>query len=214
MIKKSLIFFNFLFFLFSNFCFAEIKDLGSFGQSYKIKEKDALEEIYSQAQKVDFKNKYKKAREKAVSEYQPKNMIFLPETQKEKIFTSKLMYTLDFDIPDQFGNIIYPKGYTYNVLDYINMQEKVVVFDITKPKHLKWIKENSFLEETNVIFIASNGKAKDLIDFIAENYRKIYFCTQDVVDVFKVKTVPSIITQEQNHFKIHSINLDKNNEKN
>jgi hypothetical protein len=194
--------------------FLQAKNLGTFGQTYEIKEKDALEEIYEQADKINLKEKYKTAREKAVNKYKPKNYVRLPETQKEKIYSSKLMYTLEFDIPDQFGNILYPKGYEYNVLDYINMQEKIIVFDITNQKHLDWIKDNNFLEEINVIFVATNGVAKDLIDFISKNYRKVFFCTQDIVDVFKVESVPSIVTQEQNYFKIHSIKLENKNEQN
>ena len=53
--------------------------------------------------------------------------------RKERTFLVDMTYTLDRDIADEKGNVVYPKGYTFNPLDYITYPGTLVILDGNSP---------------------------------------------------------------------------------
>lgn len=206
---KNFFYFCLIFLLTFTDCFADVVNLGSFGTCYKINERDALEEITEQSKNVNFKEQYNKAREDAVKKYRPKRAVHLPNCSESREYKAEVKYTLDYDIHDQYGEVLYPEGYTFNVLDYINLSEQLIVFDIKNNSHINWIIKNKFLENMNAMFVTTSGNAKDLIDFILKFNRKVYFCTDEFVEIFKIESVPSVVNQEENYLKIQSIFIEE-----
>ena len=111
------------------------KDLGTFGAVYPIAEPDSLAELKEKAAKVDWKRHLDREKlTRKVRNYKPSDLKRLPATARDRAFLSDLSYTLDVDIPDGKGGILYPKGYTFNPLDYIQMRRTIVVIDGKRPQ--------------------------------------------------------------------------------
>lgn len=125
--------------------FADIqnKDLGIAGNTYPITEPDALQEIQEKAKTINVNKHMNKAKlEKKAKEFKPADLSVLKPASVDRSFTVDLTYTLDFDITDGKGAIVYPKGYTFNPLTYIKYNKTIVVIDGNSKKQLEWF-ENS-----------------------------------------------------------------------
>jgi conjugal transfer pilus assembly protein TraW len=112
----------------------QAKHLGTFGATYSIVEKDALEEIRDKARTTNWERAFSREMwEKKLRAYRPSELKALPRAERENVFTVDLTYTLDFDIPDGKGGILYPKGYTFNPLDYVSFPNTLVFIDGSDP---------------------------------------------------------------------------------
>ena len=93
---------------------AVARDLGTFGAVYDIVEKDALKELEEKAKSVDFSKAVdrnalvKKARNFAPDDV--KEMKTIGPARKDRTFLVDMTYTLERDIKDDKGNIVYPAG--------------------------------------------------------------------------------------------------------
>ena len=105
------------------------------GTTYEIKEKNAIELIKEYVKKN--KKRIEKRLHKEMVEAKKKLHNYRPETltlsllraKKDRIFYVDATYALTFDIKDQQGNVIYPKGYKFNPLHYIALRKKYVFFN-------------------------------------------------------------------------------------
>ena len=96
----------------------QAKELGNFGMTYRIAERDALTEIEERAKQVDW---HKVLDKRKIENYQgPPDRVRLPRAKRNRSFQVDMTYTTEIDVPDGKGGILYPTGYTFNPLDYIN----------------------------------------------------------------------------------------------
>ena len=106
------------------------RELGRFGAVYPIVEPDALEEIRAKAARVDWKKVFNKEKmTRGIREYQPRDLVKLPAARHARTFLADMSHTLDMDIPDGKGGILYPRGYTFNPLDYVNLTRTLVIIN-------------------------------------------------------------------------------------
>ena len=92
---------------------AAIKNLGVIGRTYPISESDALQEIRTKASGIDWKKVIQStANLERLKNYKPKGIHNLPRAIQDRTFLVDMTYTLDFDIPNGKGGILYPAGYT------------------------------------------------------------------------------------------------------
>ena len=95
---------------------AVARDLGTFGAVYDIVEKDALKELEEKAKSVDFSKAVdRNALVKKARDFIPedvKEMKTIGPARKDRMFLVDMTYTLQRDIKDDKGNIVYPAGYT------------------------------------------------------------------------------------------------------
>ena len=105
-------------------------DLGNIGATYPVVERDALAEIEERAKAVDWGKAFdpKRTREK-IQNYRPEEMEALPAAKKDRVFQVDVSYTLDFDIRDGRGGILYPRGFSFNPLAYVFLPNVLVVID-------------------------------------------------------------------------------------
>ena len=99
------------------------------GQTYPIAERDALEEIESRTKEVD----WSKALENMT--WSAKNGHLVRRAAVDRTRHYAPWYTIEFDVRDQFGQVIYPKGFQFNVLEHITLPYRVVVID---PSDVAW----------------------------------------------------------------------------
>ena len=94
------------------------RHLGTVGNVYPVVEPDALAEIRTAAARVDWEKIIDGQQKLAmIKNFRPRDLHPLPAAKADKSFLVDMTYTLDADIPDGKGGVLYPKGFTFNPLD-------------------------------------------------------------------------------------------------
>ena len=137
--------------------------------------------------------------------YKPKELtINLPTSSKEKVFYPDPEYTQKDDIKDSEGNIIYKKGFVFNPLHYISMNDRYVFIDYTNKKQREWVKSQKINKDITTRIIITNGR---VFDAIKEFEREVFYANDILINKFKLEAVPSIVEQEQDRIKVTQIKL-------
>ena len=79
------------------------------GRTYPIVEQDIREEFKQKATRIDIDALFN-----THNRYQPANLHTLPRAASDRVFTVDLTHTLEHDIKDSQGNLLYPQGFTFN----------------------------------------------------------------------------------------------------
>ena len=170
------------------------KDLGTTGATYAIVEKDALREIEDRAQEINWAKAFDRAKtEERIKNYQPEGMETLPAAWKDRFFSVDMTYTLNFDIPDGKGGLIYPRGYRFNPLDYAFLPSILVVIDGSDVRQMKWFQQSSYAKDERVMLLLSGGSYKTVMEKLK---RPVFFADGKITTKFQIKAVPAVIVQK------------------
>lgn len=109
-----------LYFINAGLCYSQVTEIESMGRSFEIAEPDALEDIMARVREKgpELSKQLREYTRKAALAYQPKDLASLPVATTNRMRDIALNWTLDFDIKDQNGEILYPKGYRFNPAAY------------------------------------------------------------------------------------------------
>ena len=195
---------------FSGTCMA--KDLGVFGAVYDIAEKDALKEIEEKAKEVDVNriiNRGELARK--VKNYTPGDLkdVNLPPARKDRTFLVDMTYTLDRDIADEKGNVIYPKGYTFNPLDYVTYPRVIVILDGKSQTQVAWFKRSEYSKDLKTKVLITDGSYEELTNTLK---RPVFYDSRAIVEIFQLKATPSVLKQEGNIMEVREIYVPEKND--
>ncbi len=194
------------FLVFGSTAYAVIARIGTFGRTYPILEPDALKEFETRAAQVDWSKVFnKKTYEKAIENYHP-DLVHLPRTQKKATRLVNMTYTLPFDIPDGKGGILYPRGYTFNPLNYIKFSQTLVVINGNDPEQVKWFKHSRYADDYNVMLLLSEGAYYHLEHKLGQ---PVYYASTDIVRRFQLRSVPCIVRQNGKHMEVKEIVVPK-----
>lgn len=189
-----------LFIFFMPVC-ASAKDLGKMGNTYIIAEPDAFQEIRSRLKQVDMRPHLNKLRSRAEN-FKPDNLPALKTAVRGSTFTVNLTYTLDHDITDGRGNMIYPKGYTFNPLDYIRYNKTIVVINGARQNQVKWFRESEYSKDMNTMLLITDGSYHRLGEKLK---RQVFYANAHIVDKFRLKAAPAVIRQKGNVLEVKEI---------
>lgn len=191
----------FLFFLVQPLVYAA-KEGKVLGKTYEIVEPDAYEEILEAVKKVNLE-KYRKALRERIRQLAIVGDEFkLPYAKETKTRYYEPRYELPFEIKDEKGRIIYPKGFTFNPLQYMSLYGSFIFFDARNALHLNWLKKGDYTKRLDVMLIAVRG---DIIE--AERVLKVpvYKATKSIIERFDVKRIPCIIRQNGKYLEIMEV---------
>jgi conjugal transfer pilus assembly protein TraW len=187
------------------------KDLGTMGATYQIIERDALEEIEERAKQVDWGKLFDKEKnEQRIKNYRPKDLVALKKAEQDRTRIVDVTYTLDFDIPDEKGNVLYPKGFTFNPLDYIVYPRTIIVLDGMDSVQVDWFKKSPYFKNVNAVLWITDGNYYDLS---AELGRAVYYANSMIVARFNILAVPSVIVQKGNALEVTEIDVKAHSKK-
>lgn len=183
------------------------KHLGTVGATYSITEPDAMQEIQKKAAAVDWgKIVNKDIVTKKVKEFRPQDLKKLPAAQANRKFSIDLTYTLDQDIPDGKGGVLYPKGYTFNPLDYAKLNSVIVVINGNDPNQVDWFRASPYFEDIKTRLILSDGSYYDL----AEKFqRPVFYLMEPMAKRFQLQAVPSVVGQKGRFLEVSEIFIPK-----
>ena len=180
------------------------------GSTYEIIEKNIIQlfKEHVEANKESIQKRVQEEREKMqkrIEDYKPKDLtITLPTATKEKVFYPDIEYTLKDDIKDSYGKVIYKKGFVFNPLHYISLNERYIFIDYTDKKQREWIKSEKINQDITARIVITNGR---VFDAIKEFEREVFYANDILIDKFKVEAVPSIVEQEQDRIKVKQFKL-------
>ena len=180
------------------------------GKTYDFAEKNLLDEIQQYIKDNKSKinkqlNIYKKQAKSKIDTYKPQS-IKLPMATKTRVFYPDMTYKSEFDIKDQNGNILYPKGFKVNPLKYVTLPYEIIVIDATIPQQIKWLKKQ-FLNTTKYKIMLSDGNYKDVSKDLNQ---PVFYLTSKIIDRFKLKKTPSIIKQIGQKIEVKEVYLEDN----
>lgn len=189
----------------------QAKVLGTVGATYAIGEPDALREIEERAKVIDWAKSFDRVKtEDRIKNYRPEGMVSLPAAKKDRVFPVDMTYTLDFDIPDGKGGIIYPRGYRFNPLDYVFLPNVLVVIDGADARQIKWFQASSYARDMHVMLLLSGGSYGTVMEKLK---RPVFYADGKIAAKFKLQAVPSVIVQKGTVMEVKEYALKDNGQK-
>ncbi|MGD0235586.1 MAG: hypothetical protein ABSC55_13755 [Syntrophorhabdales bacterium] len=196
----------FLTWLFVSSTGSPAKDLGVFGAVYGIAEKDALTEIEEKAARADLKRMVNKDElTKKLKHYTPEDLKAvkdLPAAKKERTFLVDMTYTLEEDIADDRGNVVYRKGYTFNPLDYVVYPRSLVILNGAKREQVVWFMASPFNRDLSVKVLITDGSYAEISKVLK---RPVFYASQAVIGVFQIRALPSVVWQKGRLMEVREI---------
>ena len=174
-----------------------IKDLGVVGKTYPIVEPDIILEM---KQKMASQERLNSAMlRNRLRDYRPADLKQLPTATKDNRKFVDMTYTLPADLLDADGQITYPKGFTFNPLDYVTFRRGLVILNGNDREQLRWFEESPYYENHQAMLLITDGSAYDLI---SQLQRPVFYLTKDIATRLRLAVVPSVVVQEQDKMRI------------
>jgi len=202
---KKLLFVLLLIFL-DYSCYA-CNELERIGKVYQVVEPNMLSEIYERvkSKNIDIKQHITKER---IKNYKPDNLVKLKKAKEPRTFTVDLTYTLEFDIVDGSGNIIYPKGFVFNPLDYVTLHNPLIVINGTNTNEVKWFEKSEYQKKLENMLLITDGSYFELSSRLK---RPVFYADRRIIERFKLDATPSIVIQKGNLIEVKEIVVSDNN---
>jgi conjugal transfer pilus assembly protein TraW len=187
---------------------AVARDLGTFGAVYDIVEKDALKELEEKAKSVDFSKAVdRNALVKKARDFTPedvKEMRTIGPARKDRTFLVDMTYTLERDIKDDKGTIVYPAGYSFNPLNYVTYPRTLVILNGKRQEHIRWFEESSYAKDPQVTLLLTDGSYSELSRSLK---RPVFYSSTKLIEVFKIQAVPSVVRQSGAYMEVTEVRI-------
>ena len=180
---------------------SSIKDLGTVGATYPVVEADVVAELTKKAIQHQ-KTHHPDPLLEQLKTYQPANLQKLPHAEQDRDFIITMDYSLEYDFVDGEGNILYPKGFTFNPLDYISFSAGLVIIDGTDPKQIRWFQKTHYMENHRVRLLLSDGYAFKLGQLLK---RPVFYLTKDIASRLQLTSVPAVVVQHNRSLLVYEI---------
>ncbi|MDD2462878.1 MAG: hypothetical protein PHI97_02670 [Desulfobulbus sp.] len=173
--------------------------LETVGRTYPIVEQDITKELQQKTTGIDIDALFN-----THNRYQPANLHPLPRAASDRVFTVDLTHTLEHDIKDSQGNLLYPQGFTFNPLQYAGLNGGLVVIDGSDLQQVEWFKRSPYFQNQRAILLLSGGYAAEVKQTLQ---RPVYYLTHDIVARLQLKAVPSVMVEQDNKLTVREVRL-------
>ena len=171
------------------------------GPTSAVIETDLAEALRQRAVSVDVERL-----RSAQARYQPANLQALPRATKDATTMVDLTHTLEQDVQDANGQVLYPAGFTFNPLRYVSLSGALVVIDGSDPEQVAWFKDSPYGANRRALLLLSGGLAAALRD---ELRRPVAYLTEDIARRLQLRAVPSIVVERDNQLEIREVSLGR-----
>ena len=117
-----------------------------------------------------------------------------------------LTHTLEQDLVDAQGTILYPAGFTFNPLQYVSLSGALVVIDGSDPEQVAWFKDSPYGANHRALLLLSGGLAATLRD---ELDRPVAYLTEDIAQRLQLRAVPSVVMEQDQHLTVREVRIDE-----
>lgn len=181
-------------------CFAQV--IGTSGATYPVVEPDAYEELMEKVKKINWEQ-IKKRYEQSIK----RNLhvdFSVGRATEDRTFTVDLTYTLPYDIVTEDGKVLYPKGFKFNPLDYLEFPYQIVFFNADSKTEIAWLKSQPWFDNPDVFYIVVKGEV--LAAEKALN-KTVFAATPLVIEKFNISKTPSLLTVQGRQVVIREIGV-------
>ena len=179
----------------------EIVQLEPVGPTSAVIETDLAETLRQRAVSVDVEQL-----RSSQPHYQPANLHALSRAEKDTTTMVDLTHTLEQDLVDAQGTILYPRGFTFNPLRYVSLSGALVVIDGSDPEQVAWFKGSPYGSNRRALLLLSGGVAAALRD---ELRRPVAYLTEDIARRLQLRAVPSVVVEQDNQLVIREVSLGR-----
>jgi conjugal transfer pilus assembly protein TraW len=201
----------------STHCISE--NLGAYGHTFPIAEQSAIELIQQRLQVMKDNgelDRFEKEAKRVVKEklIRPEPISYLTTTTNPKIFYFTPTITLQADIKDAEGNVIYPRGTTVNPMDASTYPANLKKYGITAPKYtrklvffngddakqVEFVTDLTYENPLKYKLIMIDGNIKNISQQLQQ---RIYFDQAAMISRrFNLRHVPVVVEQDDIRWKI------------
>lgn len=188
-------------------CFVGIsasgKEVAVSGKTYPIAERDALDELEERVKAVDWQKHLKAIKP---GNYRPPNLTFLSRARNHRKFLVDMTYILENDITNDKGELLYPKGYMFNPLDFFSYKRTLVVINGEDPEQARWFQNSSLKNRLDVSLFITQGSSLELAKKIK---RPVFYATNPLIARFQLKAVPSIVKASGRNMEVEEVAIHR-----
>ena len=113
-----------------------------------------------------------------------------------------MTYTLEHDLRDGKGKIIYPRGFTFNPLDHVPFSGGLVIIDGDDPEQVEWFRESPYARNHRARLLLAGGYAYELSRKLQ---RAVYYLTDGMAKRLHLTAVPAVVVREGNRLRVREI---------
>lgn len=172
------------------------------GRTWPIAEPDALAEIEARTAKLppDMRAKYGPRSSWSAM----KAAALMPATRNQ---TRNVVpfYTLDTEIRLPTGELLYPRGYSFNPLSFVTLPQRLVV---VHPRDLTWALRTARLTDF-ILLAAGSARDDDAITLSERTGRAIFILEERVKDRLNLTVAPVIIAQIGQKLELTEVRLER-----
>ena len=185
-------------------------DLGVQGSVYEIKEEGALmmieQKLLHLEQSGEIARQQDALKKQALKSItQPKAVAGLKATAHPRTFEINLTVTVPFDIKDDEGNLIQPKGKHLNPLSVFGSRKSLLFLDGEDDKQIQWALSQYQDNPESIKLVLVNGSPLDLME---QHSIPFYFDQEGrLSQYFRLEQVPAKVYQHQDKLKVEEVKL-------
>ena len=179
----------------------EIVQLEPVGPTSPVIETDLVDELRQRVRLIDMEQ-VRQTQER----YQPANLHALPRAEKDTTTRVDLTHTLEEDVQDANGQVLYPAGFTFNPLQYVSLSGALVVIDGSDPEQVAWFKGSPYGTNRRALLLLSGGSAAALRD---ELRRPVAYLTEDIARRLQLRAAPSVVMEHDQHLTVREVRIDE-----
>lgn len=184
------------------------EDLGVVGQTYEIKEPDAVEQIQAKLMAMQQSGELDKLKKEAIN--RSLNSLKNPkpnDSLKTALESSTYLYDptkfYSENVVDEEGNILVPAGTKINPLNYVGLSKTLIFFDGRDADQVSAVKKivDTKGEKVKPILVAGSW-----YDISKKWGRQVYYDQgRYLADEFSLEEVPAVIYQEKDMLRVDVI---------
>ncbi len=189
---------------------AQATNLGTIGPTYPVAEKNLLDVIMARLRAKEASGELKRheqeARDRAAyAVNNPRPVDGLRRAQAARTFYFDPSFTLQSNVVDAKGAVLFPAGTRKNPLEVVSLSKHLLFFDARDPGQVTRARELIERYQGKVKPILVGGSYLDLM----KRWNKPVFYDQDgtLVRKFGIAAVPAIVSQEGQRLRIDEVPL-------
>ena len=187
---------------------AQATNLGTIGPTYPVAEKNLLDVIMARLRAKEASGELKRheqeARDRAAyAVNNPRPVDGLRRAQAARTFYFDPTFTLQSNVVDSTGAVLFPAGTRKNPLEVVSLSKHLLFFDARDPGQLARARELIEHYQGTVKPILVGGSYLDLM----KRWNKPVFYDQEgaLVRKFGIAAVPAIVSQEGQRLRIDEV---------
>ncbi|CZP45182.1 type-F conjugative transfer system protein TraW [Legionella pneumophila] len=183
-------------------------ELGVFGKTFVISEMDFMEYIKNKIKTMQGSGEWNKVQNQFKSRVKAHinrpTPLYLPRAIEDKTWIFNPSITVPYDVTNEQGALIIPKGTVVNPLDRIGLSSTLLFFNGDDKEQISWAVEEQ-KKYPKVKLILTSGSIQDTVNQLKQ---AVYFDLNGFLcGKFKITHLPARVMQSGNRLQINEVRL-------